>query len=111
MTKNRSFQIILDPIENCSAESFVQLEVVQFEALLYYKLPTKNQNFSKILFACFHLKSEASKRYTEHISICSIKDSEKFSSIPSVLVEQDKRFLLRVKLYSITNERQLNNSH
>ena len=34
MTKKRSFQIILDPIENRSAERFVQLEVVQFEALL-----------------------------------------------------------------------------
>ena len=35
MTKNRSLQINLDPIANPSAERFVQLEVVQFEALLY----------------------------------------------------------------------------
>ena len=41
--------------------------------------PTKNQNFSKILFECFHLKPEASKRYMQHFSICNIKRSEKFS--------------------------------
>ena len=35
MNKFRSLQIFLDPIENRSAERFVQLEVVQFEALLY----------------------------------------------------------------------------
>ena len=40
MTKKRSFQIILDPIRNRSAERFVQLEVIQFEALLY-----KNSKF------------------------------------------------------------------
>ena len=34
MTKIRSFEIFLDPIENRSAERPVQLEVVQFEALL-----------------------------------------------------------------------------
>ena len=43
------------------------------------KTPTKNQNFSKILFAYFHMKPEASKRYKKHFSICNIKGSEKFS--------------------------------
>ena len=41
MTKYRPFQIILDLIENCSAERFVQLEVVQFEAILYAQMDEK----------------------------------------------------------------------
>ena len=43
------------------------------------KIPTKNQNFSKIVFACFHMKSEASKSYIKHFPICDTKGSEKFS--------------------------------
>ena len=43
------------------------------------KTPTKNQNFSKILFSCFHMKLEASKIYIKHFSINNIKGAEKFS--------------------------------
>ena len=43
------------------------------------KNPTKNQNFSKILFASFHMMQEASERYRNHFSICNIKGAEKFS--------------------------------
>jgi hypothetical protein len=43
------------------------------------KTLAKNQNFSKILFACFHVMPEASERYIKHFSICNIKGAEKFS--------------------------------
>ena len=44
---------------------------------------TKNQNFSKILFASFQVKPEASKSYIQHFSICNIKGVENFSwSLP-----------------------------
>ena len=43
------------------------------------KTLTKNQNFSKILFASFHMMQEASERYIKHFSICNIKGAEKFS--------------------------------
>ena len=43
------------------------------------KTVAKNQNFSKILFACFHMMPEASERYVyETFSICNIKEDEKF---------------------------------
>ena len=51
--------------------------------------PTKNQNFSKILFAFFQLKPEASKSYMKHFSICNIKGAEKFSwSLPVHLFQE-----------------------
>ena len=43
------------------------------------KNPTKNQNFSKILFASFHMMQEASERYIKHFSTCNIKGAEKNS--------------------------------
>ena len=43
------------------------------------KNPTKNQNFSKILFASFHMMQEASERYIKHFSTCNIKGAEKIS--------------------------------
>ena len=50
---------------------------------------TKNQNFSKILFACFQVKPEASKWYIKHFSICNIKGAEKFSwSLPVHLFQE-----------------------
>ena len=42
------------------------------------KTLAKNQNFSKILFACFHVMSEASERRQKHFSICPIKGIENF---------------------------------
>jgi len=59
MIKNRSFQIILDPIENRSAERFVQLEVVQFEALLYNVMTIKN-------YLCKYPWSRTALIWTEH---------------------------------------------
>ena len=43
------------------------------------KNPTKNQNFSKILFASFHMMQKASERYIKHFSTCNIKGAEKIS--------------------------------
>ena len=50
---------------------------------------TKNQNFSKILFAFFQVKPEASKSYIKHFSICNIKGVENFSwSLPVHLFQE-----------------------
>ena len=45
----------------------------------FTKNTTNNQNFSKIVFASFHMMQEASERYMKHFSICNIKGAEKFS--------------------------------
>ena len=52
MTKNRSFQIILDPIQNRSAERFVQFEVVQFEALLYFNVRPESTCLNNVFYFC-----------------------------------------------------------
>ena len=44
-----------------------------------YKNPDKNQNFSKILFASFHMMQEASERWNKHFSIWNIKGAENIS--------------------------------
>ena len=53
--------------------------LIIWRALSIMKNLTKNQNSSKNLFACYHVKPEASKRCGKHLSICYIEGAGKFS--------------------------------